>query len=25
MLDFTLGQIAAYVNAAEQRNQIWVK
>ena len=25
MLDFTLGQIAAYVNAAEQRNQIWIK
>lgn len=25
MLDFTLGQIAAYVNAAEQRNQVWVK
>ena len=25
MLDFTLGQISAYVNAAEQRGQVWVK
>lgn len=25
MLAFSLGQIAAYVNAAEQRNQIWVR
>jgi CDP-glucose 4,6-dehydratase len=25
MLDFTLGQIAAYVNAAEQRGQVWVR
>lgn len=23
MLDFSLGQIAAYVNAAEQREQLW--
>ena len=25
MLDFSLGQIAAYVNAAEQRGQVWVR
>ena len=25
MLDFSLGQIAAYVNAAEQREQLWTK
>lgn len=25
MLDYTLGQIAAYVNAAEQRGQIWIR
>ena len=25
MLDFTLGQIAAYINLAEQRAQIWTK
>ena len=25
MLDFSLGQIAAYTNAAMQRNQVWVK
>lgn len=25
MLDFSLGQIAAYVNAAEQRGQIWAR
>lgn len=25
MTDFSLGQIAAYANAAEQRNQVWVK
>ena len=25
MLDFSLGQIAAYTNAAEQRGQVWVR
>ena len=25
MLDFSLGQIAAYMNAAEQRGQVWVR